>query len=504
MKIQVTIQNAILTWNSPEEESVLLPILNPTLHQREAKCIQLPSSSAESLCSYLRSKKLNVVFEYSDVTAQAKATYWKHVLINGPAKVDRTRFDAFVKNTGIDLRTIQKEALFRIINSSFSVNASICGSGKTLTTLLHTFFFHASGRKTLTIIASPVSCMSEYRKEIQTYRGYFEDLSIEEIYGNSVKEMTERLENATSDILVISLNSIEKMVEAIQEKVSAFDGEFIFVIEEGHYVKEVNSGRSKGAQMLAPLANRVVVNTATPMPKGPVDIRGILSLVGIPQPLEAYSSGIPKGDFETLRGVTFVSDEVDIPYAPLKTEHMEYHNLEELHEKMSEVIRKEILNGKKVVVFCSTNKGLSDVWNSFPDVKKTVLSGSFFVDDCSDTYLKTGRSFDHQQKAIHQFNNDERCMLLIANYKVGSTGVNLQHSGARTAFFFEISNNGADFFQARYRIRRPYVFPENGFTYYFARNSDTKKRKTEERQFAKLANQQVMLSEIKKMTRGAS
>jgi hypothetical protein len=78
--------------------------------------------------------------------------------------------------------------------------------------------------------------------------------------------------------------------------------------------------------------------------------------------------------------------------------------------------------------------------------------------------------------------------------------VNLQYSGARLAFFFEISNNGADFFQARYRIRRPFVFPKDGFHYVYARNSDARRRRTEERQFAKLANQQALLSEIKRQT----
>lgn len=500
MKITISISRSYVSW-TPEEDSSVLFILSPNVLERASRQKEIHASAAENLEKYFSSKGLLVEVIHEDVIAQAKLTYWKNVMINGPKGQSTLDIDDFITEFGVDLRPIQITALKRISQAAFSLNASICGTGKTLTTLLNTFYFHKSGKKTLTIIACPVSCMSEYKKEIQKYRGNFEDLSIEEVYGDSVAEVKNRLLSVTSDIIVVSLNSIDKLVPELQEKMSEFDGEVIFIVEEGHFVKEVSSRRSTGCQLLAPLATRVIVNTATPMPKGPKDIRGILSLVGIPMPVEEYQNGIPKADLETLKGVTFVSDEEDIPYGELKSQHLDYMDLHELQQKMVTVVQDEIQQNK-VVIFCSTNVGLQRVWDSFPDVAKTVLSGSFYVNDCEDEHLLPGRSFEQQQEAIKQFNTDERCRLLIVNYRVGSTGINLQHSGARLVFFFEISNNGADFFQARYRVRRPYIFPKDGFVYYFARNKDARKRNTEDKQFAKLASQQAILLDIKRETRG--
>jgi hypothetical protein len=505
MKIEISTNGAKIKWETTAEEVRLAKGFNLSIKERLLKEKEIPASAAESLHKYFLTQGFAVDLEYKDVTSQAKMTYWKHMLVNGPSQISRVEYDKFLIEVGIDLRNIQIEALFKIINSGFVLSALICGTGKTLTTLLQAlFFFKRNNKNNLMIIAAPVSCMSEYSNEMQNFRGFFEDMTLKVVYGESVEEMRENLKETNANVIVVSLNSIEKLAKDLQEKIINFDGEVTFVIEEGQNIKEVNSGRSKGAQQVAPLANRVIVNTATPMPKGPTDIRGILSLVGIPQPLDNYTNGIPKRDFETLKGFTFVSDEGDVPYAPLKIEHLDYRDLENLTEKMLAVVSAEIRQNNKVVIFCSTNAGLQRVWDSFPKISKTVLSGSFFVKNCSDVNLEQGRSFEHQQHAIAEFNNNDDCMLLIANYKVGSTGVNLQHSGARVAFFFEISNNGADFFQARYRIRRPFIYPEDGFTYYFARSEDTRKRRTEERQFAKIANQRIVLDSIKSATRSAT
>jgi hypothetical protein len=496
MKIALGVGSASISWSSESEEALVSRMFAVTLSDRHAKVKQIAGSSAESLFHYLEKRGADVEFVHDDMLAQAKSTYWKHMLVQGPEQIPREEFDRFVTEVGIELRPVQKEAVFKTLNSGLTVNALLCGTGKTLISLMVSYFWKWKGIRALTLIVSPASCLSEYKLELNKYRGNLSDLSIEEIYAPTMDEMRSKLVTSGSDILMFSSSSLEKLSPDIQEKITSFDGFTTFIAEEGHQFKEVNSGRSRGAQAIAPLSSRVIVNGATPMPKGPPDVRGIISLVGIPQPVESYTTGIPNADFEILRGVTFVSDETDLPYAPIRAEHMDYRDLIELTSKMQAVVNGE-LSQNRVVIYVSTNRAARMVWEAFPHVNKQILSGSFYVDDCEESDLKLGRSFEAQKNAIRQFNDDERCRLLIANYKVGSTGINLQYSGARLAFFFEISNNGADFFQARYRIRRPYVFPRDGFHYVYARSEDTRQRRTEDRQFAKLANQQALLAEIK-------
>lgn len=487
--------STICNWSDDCAELMDLA-LQPFPDQRRERKYQTTQLRAFNLAAYFRTNGVNVDIEIEDPSEHARFTIWTQKLRASNDAVTDESIGRFIADIGIDFRPLQVRGLYKVLRSHFSLLAVRCGGGKTLLNLATAQYKKRQAGRTLTVVVAPVACAEEYEKELDRFRGYF-DLTLINTCGMSTRAAEAAIHENDVDIILVSVDSISALRNAIVAKLQAFDGETILVVEEGHSAKNMGSKRSQGLQYISPLFDLVIVSTATPLPLGPKDLRGYIGLVGLPQPEDAYSSGIPTRDYQLLRGIAFVTDEDDLPYAPLESANIEFDDLEQLKSQIGEAVREEVSQGRKVVIFTATNRALQDAYNLFEGIPRTVLSGSFYVEDCTAEGMLTGRSRDAQKSAINQFNSNTECMILIANYRVGSTGLNLQYSGARMAIFYEITNSGADLFQSKYRIRRPHVFPEQGFRYLFAVPTDPRLRRTVNRQFLKLADQERVLQQIK-------
>lgn len=476
-----------------------LQLLPEQKQKREYVTTQL---RAFNYSNFFRSIGIDVRMDIANPSEHARLTVWSQRLKQLRNDVTDSDVDNFVAEMQIPYRTVQVNAIKKLLRSHFSILAAGCGAGKTLTNLSVIQYRKKKNGKVLSVIVAPSACAGEYQKELTRFRGYF-DLTMNDACVTGLANAKQRILNNESDIILVSVDSVAQLSNELTTLMQGFDGETILIIEEGHSIKNLASRRSRGVQTIAPLFDQVIVSTATLLPLGPKDLRGYIGLVGLPQPEDAYASGIPARDFDLLKGVTFVTDEDDVPFAPLVTQDVEYSDLEDLKMKTQDEVMAEIKAEHKVVIFTSTNEALKSAHTLFPGIGRTVLSGSFFVNDPADEVLLRGRSKDQQRKAIDDFNNDPNCRILIANYRVGSTGLNLQYSGARMALFYEITNSGADFFQSKYRIRRPNVFPAGDFRYVYALPLDPDKRRTVNRQFIKLADQKATLKQIKMLSGGA-
>lgn len=500
--IEFRAEECILRNWSDDLSASIQSIFQPLPEEMSTKRKSFPKSQAHLLVQHFRSIGVAVTELIDDPSEHARYQVWREKLRNPPRTAEESEILSFLTDLGIPIREVQQNALIKLLNCYFGLLSAGCGAGKTLIFLLMVEFLkRIHGGRITAIVMSPSSCASEYRKELENFRGYF-SLTLEEALRPNSRANAEIIQNSTADVIIVSVDSAKALIEPIKERLQSFDGHRILNLEEGHSIKSMSSHRSKAVQQVAPLFDRVLVTTATPLPKGPEDVRGYIATIGFPQPVEAYSNGIPQQDFDLLRGIAFVSDETDLPYAPLRTENIEFDDMEELNGAIGSRVRSELAAEHKVVLFCSTNAALVTAFNLFPGVGRTVLSGSYSVTDCETETLLSGRSRDLQKRAIEQFNFDPRCKLLIANYKVGSTGLNLQHSQARMAVFYEITTCGADFFQSKYRIRRPLVSPKGGFQYLYAVPKDPIEHRRVMRQFAKLAGQKLILEELKAASKG--
>lgn len=498
MKLNIRIENGsacIYDWTDDCNE-LLLTALQLLPHQILSKRYQTSQLRGFNYAKFFKANGIEVDIQIENPSEHARFTVWSQKLRTLRSEISDEEVFEFFRYLKIDFRDVQIRGLKRILKCHFALLSAGCGAGKTLLNLSAAQFKKNKAEKVLVFVVAPSACAAEYIKELERFRGYF-DLTMIDMCGLSSAEAKSQIKCADADIFIVSVDSIKQLSSTIQQKLSNFNGETLLIVEEGHSVKNVSSNRSKGVQEIAPLFDQVIVSTATPLPLGAKDLRGYIALVGLPQPEEAYTSGIPSHDYRLLEGVAFITDENDVPFAPLETSNIEYSDLEDLNNKIYDAVMEELEQNRKVVIFTSTNKALEAAYNLFNGIPRTVLSGSFYVEDIKSDGLQDGRKKDFQKKAINQFNNDPECRILIANYKVGSTGLNLQYSGARMAIYYEITNSGADLFQSKYRIRRPNVFPVGGFKYVYALPTDTRQRRTVNRQLLKLADQQTTLRDLK-------
>lgn len=499
MDCKIKISNGrgtIYSWSDDCSE-LLNGILQLLPHQKATKQYETSQLRAFNLSGFLKANGVDVQMEIENPAEHARMTIWTAKLKSVRSAVTEAEIQNFVESIGIEFRELQVRGLKKILQSHFSLLAAGCGAGKTILNLCAAQFKKNKTGKSLVFIIAPSACAGEYTKELDRFRGYFDLTLLDTTECSSTKKVREQIADTDSNIIMVSIDSVAQLRDAISLKLQKFNGEALLIVEEGHAVKNVDSRRSQGVQAVAPLFDQVIVSSATPLPLGPKDLRGYIGLVGLPQPEDAYANGIPTQDYSLLKGVAFVTDEEDVPYAPLQTENIEFTDLENLNEQISVAVRTELEKGYKVVVFTSTNKAMETAFNLFSDVPRTVLSGSFSVTDCRNPVLSEGSNKESQRQAIDDFNKNSDCRILIANYRVGSTGLNLQYSGARMVLFYEITNCGADFYQSKYRIRRPNVFPKDGFKYVYAVPADVRLRRTVNRQFLKLASQKATLKDIK-------
>ena len=492
-------KRTLISW-PVEADHLIKKYLNPSFEERVNRLATIHGTMVNGLVEKLEQCGISFRIPKSDVELRNRQQLWDDRLRDGCAVFTDSEIRKTLENRNLELRSVQTEGLIKCLRGHITLLSAICGSGKTLTMFVALQFLKWKYEgKMKAIIVAKNTITSEYKKELLKFGSYL-DLTIDDLSGESDFEVQRRLEFPQEDILVLPLSKIHKFSKEIKTTFQRNDGENVLIIDEGHAIKNVSSRVSRSVQYVAPYSDRVIISSATPLPLGPKDIRGYLSTVTTPMPEGFYKNSIPDEDYSLLSEITFVSSESDLSYGEVEKVKVTYDSDEDLASIMKKEVMKELDAGKKAVIFCCTNNSMESIYRTFDGVGRTVLSGSFSVEDCKNEILMCERSPELQQKAIRQFNHDPRCKILIANYRVGSTGLNLQHSGARLAFFAEITTNGAELFQSEYRIRRPYIFPEGGFRYVYAIPNDIKGKRRASRQFIKLENQQAVLDDIKLQT----
>lgn len=492
-------KRTLISW-SVETDHLIKKYLNPSFEERLNRLATIPGAMVNRLVEKLKHCGVSFRIPKSDIELRNRQQLWDERLRDGCGLFTDSEIRKTLENINLELRSVQTEGLIKCLRGHITLLSAICGSGKTLTMFVALQFLKWKYEgKMKAIIVAPNTVTGEYKKELLKF-GNFLDLTIDDLSDESDFEVQCRIEFSKADILVLPLTKIHKFSKDIKTTFYRNNGENVLIIDEGHAIKNVNSRVSRSVQYIAPFSDRVIISSATPLPLGPKDVRGYLSTVTNPMPEEFYKNSIPDEDYSLLSGITFVSSESDLSYGEVEKIKVTYDSDEDLASIMKKEVMNELNDGKKAVIFCCTNSSMENIYRAFDGIGRTVLSGSFSVEDCENEILVCGRSPELQQKAINQFNNDPRCKILIANYRVGSTGLNLQHSGARLAFFAEITTNGADLFQSEYRIRRPYIFPEGGFRYVYAIPNDIKGKRRASRQFTKLESQQAVLDDIKLQT----
>ena len=381
----------------------------------------------------------------------------------------------------------QKEAIEKLAGSKRFILADDMGLGKTTSTIIAAL---ESGAKKVLIIC-PASLKINWSREIENYT----DKSIYICEGKNF--------SSDHDFVIVNYDIIKnfhdiKDKDTSQIINSKFD---LVIIDEAHYLKNSQAQRTKLINHFVKNINRVWLLTGTPITSRPIDYYNLLSLVESPvaQNWMAYVIRFCEGyqfragqrkvwnvngasNLDELRERTskqilrrLKTDVLDLPekiispiYLRLKSK--EYENLmgeyfdwfrnnkEEsasltiqfsklmkvrqviAEEKISQTIElaENILEqGKKVIIFSNFTEPLKRIHEHF---------GKMSV------YLDGSTSKPARQKAVDDFQDNEKVRVFCGNIKAAGVGITL--TSAEVVIFNDLSFVPSDHSQAEDRAYR--------------------------------------------------
>ncbi len=381
----------------------------------------------------------------------------------------------------------QKEAIEKLAGSKRFILADDMGLGKTTSTIIAAL---ESGAKKVLIIC-PASLKINWAREIENYT----DKSIYICEGKNF--------SSDEDFVIVNYDIIKNFHD-IKEKENSqilnanFD---LVIIDEAHYIKNSQAQRTKLINNFVKNVNRLWLLTGTPITSRPIDYFNLLSLIESPvaQNWMAYVIRFCEGyqfragkrkvwnvngasNLDELRDRTskqilrrLKTDVLDLPekiinpvYLRLKSKEYEnlmgeyydwYRNNKEesssltiqfsklmkvrqviADEKVSQTIElaENILEqGKKVIIFSNFTEPLKRIYEHFGK---------------SAVYLDGSSTKPARQKAVDDFQDNDKVKVFCGNIKAAGVGITL--TSAEVVIFNDLSFVPSDHSQAEDRAYR--------------------------------------------------
>jgi SWI/SNF-related matrix-associated actin-dependent regulator 1 of chromatin subfamily A len=418
---------------------------------------------------------------------------------------------ALIKDNKVDIKDIdyskyshrpplehQKVAIETLLKNKKYILADDMGLGKTTSTIIASL--ETGARKIL--IICPASLKINWQREYQLYS----DKSSFVCEGKHYSE--------DAEIIIMNYDIIKNFHDSKNRKESMMikSGFDLVIIDEAHYIQNVQAQRTKLINDLVKDIDRLWLLTGTPMTSRPINYFNLLSLVDSPVAknwmayVVRYCSGyqfkvgprkvwnvMGASNLEELHDRTKTTvlrrlkeDVLDLPdkiitpvYLRLRSKLYEevmgdYYNwydknpeesknlsiqftkltqvrqviAEEKTQHTIELAENIIEQGKKVIIFCNFTKSLETIYNHFG--KHAVrLDGSM---------SKTQR-----QDAVDRFQDDEKVHVFVGNIKAAGVGITL--TAAEAVIMNDLSFLPSDHSQAEDRAYR-YGQKNNVLVYY--------------------------------------
>ena len=418
---------------------------------------------------------------------------------------------ALIKDNKVDIKDIdyskyshrpplehQKVAIETLLKNKKYILADDMGLGKTTSTIIASL--ETGARKIL--IICPASLKINWQREYQLYS----DKSSFVCEGKHYSE--------DAEIVIMNYDIIKNFHDSKNRKESMMikSGFDLVIIDEAHYIQNVQAQRTKLINDLVKDIDRLWLLTGTPMTSRPINYFNLLSLVDSPVAknwmayVVRYCSGyqfkvgprkvwnvMGASNLEELHDRTKTTvlrrlkeDVLDLPdkiitpvYLRLRSKLYEevmgdYYNwydknpeesknlsiqftkltqvrqviAEEKTQHTIELAENIIEQGKKVIIFCNFTKSLETIYNHFG--KHAVrLDGSM--------------SKSQRQDAVDRFQDDEKVHVFVGNIKAAGVGITL--TAAEAVIMNDLSFLPSDHSQAEDRAYR-YGQKNNVLVYY--------------------------------------
>lgn len=166
------------------------------------------------------------------------------------------------------LKDHQVKSLIHLLAARHGANFSVPGSGKTAVVLAAYRHFLETGICNTLFVVGPLSCFSPWENEFSSIFGRPANC-IKCAGGNSSLRHAKYTGTRSSfpDLFLTSFQTLYRDCEQIKHFFKVSGAKVFFVIDEAHYIKQIDGAWANSAAILAPFAVRRCILTGTPFPK---------------------------------------------------------------------------------------------------------------------------------------------------------------------------------------------------------------------------------------------
>lgn len=409
----------------------------------------------------------------------------------------------YQKSVGKDLYDHQKEVLATSYNRKYNYLALEQGLGKTLTTA--TFSKITGARRTIIICPSLVkyNWLYDMTREWGYNQLYWTILDAKK--SKTIKAFRERF-------VVLNYEQVKKHMDyLLSDEINHI------AIDEAHYIKNKDAGRSKAIDTLIKKSKtpRLTLLSGTPITNRVDDMFNYLRMTGHPlggnfeefKRKYAITANVRGGkiigakNIDELKGLTsnFLirkksEDCLDLPDMVIENFYMDVSDIKKEYDKMIEELREkkekyDSLHGVEKQQMNFEMKGnihtlnrlvttakvplVKELIDSFVEAGEKVVVFAGYTDPLNmlhELYGKdksvmiTGSVDSHKRQVlIDKFRDDDECMVFLGNFKAAGVGINLVN--ARRVVTMNFPFLPADIEQAQKRLHRSGQ-KERVFVYY--------------------------------------
>ena len=334
------------------------------------------------------------------------------------------------------LRRYQEMGVKYILRQKNVLLGDEMGLGKTVQAIAVMATLAEMGEKHFLVVC-PASVLINWCREIER----FSNLHIHKIHGyNALSCLSAWLKDGGVAVTTYEMLDIFK-----------FDNQFrlnLLVVDEAHYIKNLNTKRAKNAQRLGNFANRKLFMTGTPLENKVSEMISLVSLLNkkIAKQLKDAATLTTGARFRRIIAPVYYRRKRDdvLTELPSKVESQEWCSLNSFEREVYEqsVLEKSFSNARRVswnvedISNSSKAARLLEIINDAENNGRKVLVFSFFLDTLSTVNRLLGErcigtingsvSAAQRIRIIDSFNNAPAGSVLTAQIETGGTGLNIQ------------------------------------------------------------------------------
>jgi SNF2 family DNA or RNA helicase len=166
------------------------------------------------------------------------------------------------------LKPHQIKAALHLLAVGNGANFSVPGSGKTTVVLAVYHWLKQQSQVDALFVVGPPSCFGPWRMEYQEVLGH--EPSVTLLAGGNIDDRRAAYNvsrRSLRDLYLTSFQTLQRDWEQVRVLFTESGARFFFVVDEAHYIKQVDGAWATAVLDVAPLAARRCVLTGTPFPR---------------------------------------------------------------------------------------------------------------------------------------------------------------------------------------------------------------------------------------------